>query len=52
MITIAEIQVKQLKVRISEFEEIVFDKNILPLFTTSSKIKDVEAKKISIYNII
>ena len=51
MIIIAEIKIKHLKVRISEFEDIIFDKNILPIFTTSSLIKEVESRKSSIYNI-
>ena len=48
---ITEIKIKHLKIRISEFEDLIFDKNILPMFTTSSILKEVEAKKISKYKI-
>jgi len=48
---ITEIKIKHLKIRISEFEDLIFDKNILPMFTTSSILKEVDAKKISKYKI-
>ena len=48
---ISEIKIKHLKVRISEFEELIFDKNILPIFTTPAILKEVDAKKINKYKI-
>ena len=41
---LTEIKIKHLKVRISEFEDLIFDKNILPIFTTPSILKEVEAR--------
>ena len=48
---ITELKIKNLKVRISEFEELIFDKNILPIFTTPAILKEVDAKKINKYKI-
>jgi hypothetical protein len=48
---ITEIKIKHLKVRISEFEDLVFDKNILPIFTTPSILREVDTKKLSKYKI-
>jgi hypothetical protein len=48
---ITEIKIKDLKVRISEFEDLIFDKNILPIFTTPSILREVDAKKLNKYKI-
>ena len=48
---LTEIKIKHLKVRISEFEEPIFDKNILPIFTTPLILKEVAARKRSKYKI-
>ena len=51
MIIVADLKIKNLKVRISEFEDIYFEKEIYPLFTTSSLIKEVVSRKTSLYKI-
>jgi len=38
-------EIKHLNVRISEFEDPIFDKNILPVFITPLILKEVEARK-------
>jgi len=38
-------EIKHLNVQISEFEEPIFDQNILPVFITPLILKEVEAKK-------
>ena len=48
---ISEIKIKHLKVRISEFEDLIFDKNILPIFTTPSILKEVDERKLNKYKI-
>jgi len=48
---LTEIKIKDLKVRISEFEDPIFDKNILPVFTTPLILKEVAARKRSKYKI-
>lgn len=44
-------EIKHLNVRISEFEEPIFDKNILPVFITPLILKEVEARKKSKHKI-
>jgi len=44
-------EIKNLNVRISEFEEPIFDKNILPVFITPLILKEVAARKKSKYKI-
>lgn len=44
-------EIKHLNVRISEFEDPIFDDNILPVFTTPLVLKEVEARKKSKYKI-
>jgi len=44
-------EIKHLNVRISEFEEPIFDKNILPVFITPFILKEVAARKKSKYKI-
>lgn len=44
-------EIKHLNVRISEFEEPIFDKNILPVFITPLILKEVAARKRSKYKI-
>lgn len=44
-------EIKQLNVRISEFEDPIFDNNILPVFTTPLILKEVDARKKSKYKI-
>jgi len=44
-------EIKHLNVRISEFEEPVFDANILPIFITPLILKEVDARKKSKYKI-
>lgn len=48
---LTEIKIKDLNVRISEFEDPIFDKNILPVFTTPLILKEVSARKRSKYKI-
>lgn len=48
---ITEIKFKHLKVRISEFEELIFDKNILPIYTTPTILKEVDARKTNKYRV-
>lgn len=48
---LTEIKIKDLNVRISEFEDPIFDKNILPVFTTPLILKEVAARKRSKYKI-
>jgi Mitochondrial ribosomal protein (VAR1) len=48
---LTEIKIKDLNVRISEFEDPIFDKNILPIFTTPLILKEVAARKRSKYKI-
>jgi hypothetical protein len=44
-------EIKHLNVRISEFEDPIFDKNILPVFITPLILKEVEARKKSKHKI-
>lgn len=44
-------EIKKLNVRISVFEDPVFDENILPVFTTPLILKEVAARKKSKYKI-
>lgn len=44
-------EIKHLNVRISQFEDNIFDKNILPIFTTPLILKEVDARKKSRYKI-
>lgn len=44
-------EIKHLNVRISEFEDPIFDKNILPVFITPLILKEVEARKRGKYKI-
>ena len=44
-------EIKHLNVRISQFEDNIFDKNILPIFTTPLILKEVDARKKSKYKI-
>jgi hypothetical protein len=44
-------EIKHLNVRISEFEDPIFDKNILPVFITPLILKEVAARKRSKYKI-
>ena len=44
-------EIKHLNVRISHFEDYIFDKNILPIFTTPLILKEVDARKKSKYKI-
>ena len=44
-------EIKHLNVRISEFEDSIFDENILPVFSTPLILKEVAARKKSKYKI-
>ena len=44
-------EIKHLNVQISEFEEPIYDQNILPIFITPLILKEVEARKQSKYRI-
>jgi len=44
-------EIKHLNVRISEFEEPIFDQNILPIFITPLILKEVEIRKKSKHKI-